>query len=260
MSLFAVMMVKDEADILPTNIRHLLAEGVQQFVITDNGSTDGTVEHLEDFIANGVPITLIHDHELGYYQARRMTAMTHTAGSLGARFVLPVDADEIWYSPHGRLADVLVGSQSAVQWVEGFYHVPHANDDKSEPDPVRRMRHRRAGRDCPQSKVCFQYRRDAYLHMGNHNVDFDGSYDRGLGLVAFREFQYRSFEHFVRKVRHGKKAYDASTLAENQGIHWRRLGALSDDELAAEWDDYLATPTEYDPAPVRTTELVLEEA
>lgn len=254
MALMVVAMCRNEADIAPTFIRHLLAEGVDHFIILDNGSTDGTVEHLEDFIANGVSMTLIHDPELGYWQAKRMTAMTHQAGTMGAQWVIPADFDELWMSPHGRLRDVLSLSVEPVQWVEGFYHVPHEDDDASEPDPVRRMQHRRVGRDCPQSKVCFRYTRTAQLHMGNHNVDGVPG-PRGLGLVAFREFQYRSYEHFVAKVRHGKKAYDATNLPDDCGIHWRRLGAMTDDELAQEWAAYLATPTEYDPAPVRTTEL-----
>lgn len=248
-------MVKDEADILPTIIRHLLAEGVERFVITDNGSTDGTVEHLEDFIANGVPITVTHDHEPGFYQSLRMTEMAHRAGRQGASFVIPFDADELWYSPYGRLCDVLTDRVAPVQWVEGYYHVPHTDDAATESDPVRRMQHRRVGRDCPQSKVCFRYRKDARLEMGQHEVFMGGA--RGEGLIAFREFQYRSFDHFVRKVRNGKKAYDAAPeIGTHCGIHWRRLGAMSDAELVAEWEQYLKTPTEYDPAPLRTTELV----
>lgn len=249
----AVSMCKNEADIAPTIIRHLLAEGVDHIIVTDNGSTDGTVEHLEDFVAHDAPLTLLHDDEPGYYQSQRMTAMTHQAGAMGARYVIPFDFDEVWYSPHGRLCDVLNRTVKPVQWVEGFYHLPHRDDDELELDPVRRMRHRRAGRDCPQSKVCFRYRANARVEMGNHDVTVGGP--RGHGLVAFREFQYRSFEHFVRKVRNGKAAYDAAPdIGAECGIHWRRLGALTDDELAAEWDAYLATPTELDPAPLRTTE------
>ncbi len=255
MTLFAVMMVKDEADILPTNIRHLLAEGVDHIIVADNQSTDGTTDHIHDFVRCGAPVTYLVDDEPGYYQAKKMTGLVHRAGAMGAQFVLPVDADEIWYSPHGRLRDVLSYTTDPIQWVEGFYHVPHADDDPLEPDPVRRMRHRRVGRDCPQSKVCFRYRTDARLAMGNHEVFMGGS--RGQGLVAFREFQYRSFEHFARKVRNGKRAYDAAPdIGQDCGIHWRRLGALSDDDLAAEWAAYLTTPTEYDPAPLRSTEHV----
>lgn len=249
--LVAVSMWKDEADIGPTIIRHLLAEGVDHLIILDNGSTDGTVDHLEDFIAHGAPLTLLHDPDPGYRQAARMTRLAHLAGQMGADWVIPFDADELWFSPHGRLCDVLATAREPVQWVEGFYHVPHPDDDATEPDPVRRMNHRRQGRDCPQSKVCFRYHPGVEIYPGNHDVTHPGA--RGHGLVAFREFQYRSFDHMRRKVRNGKAAYDAAPeIHELCGIHWRQLGALSDAELEQEWRTYLATPTEYDPAPLRT--------
>lgn len=251
--LAAVSMVKDEADILPTMVRHLLAEGVDYLIVLDNGSTDGTIEHLEDFIANGAPLTLLHDPEPGYYQSRRMTLLAHMAAEMGADWIVPFDADELWFSPHGRLCDVLATAPEPVQWVEGYYHVPDPDDDASEPDPVRRMQHRRQGRDCPQSKVCFRYDPGVTIHPGNHDVIHHG--ERGIGRVAFREFQYRSFEHFCRKLRNGKAAYDAAPeLSADLGIHWRRLGGMTDGELAAEWEAYLQTPTVFDPAPVRSTD------
>lgn len=246
----AVSMWRNEADIGPTIIRHLLAEGVDHIIVADNNSTDGTTEHLQDFIAKGAPLIYVHDPEVGYRQAHKMTRLAHMAGEMGTDWVIPFDADELWFSPHGRLCEVLTNDVEQVQWVEGFYHIPHPDDDPNEGDPVLRMVHRRQGRDCPQSKTCFRYDPTVWIHPGNHSVIHPGS--RGLGLVAFREFQYRSFEHFCRKVRHGKIAYDAAPdLPLDCGIHWRKLGAMSDEELQVEWDAYLQTPTVYDPAPLR---------
>lgn len=254
MSVFVCMMVKDEADIICQNVRHHLNEGVDHFIVADNLSTDGTTEHLREFERGGV-LTYVHDPDPAYRQADKTNRLVHRAGAMGADWVLCVDADEFWYGVDGRLREVLTLGIEPVQWVEGLYHVPHPDDDLTDPDPVRRMRHRRAGRDCPQSKVCFRYHPSTSIHPGNHDVVHPGS--RGQGLVAFREFQYRSYEHFVRKVRNGKAAYDAAPdLHPLLGIHWRRLGAMSDAELEAEWQAYLATPTVYDPAPVRTTEPV----
>lgn len=252
--LVAISMWHNEADIGPTVIRHLLAEGVDHIIVADNLSTDGTADHLHDFIRCGAPLTYIEDPELAYFQSSKMTRLAHMAGAMGATFVLPFDADEIHYGVGGRIADVLRTATDPVQWIEGMYHIPHPDDDENEPNPVLRMAHRRQGRDCPQSKVCFRYIPTLKIVQGNHEVEHSGS--RGLGLLAFREFQYRSYEHFVSKVRHGKKAYDAggSDLHKDLGIHWRRLGGLTDAELEVEWKNYLTTPTVYDPAPLRTTE------
>lgn len=251
----AVSMWRNEADIGPTVIRHLLAEGVDLIIVADNLSTDGTRDHLEDF-AKHAPVVVLDDPEPAYFQAQKMTRLIQMAGQRGADWIVAFDADEVWYSPHGRLGDVLRQARQPLQWVEGMYHIPHEDDDPTEENPVRRMVHRRAGRDCPQSKVCFRYQPGIQIAQGNHRVNLTGPY--GHDLVAFREFQYRDFDHFVRKVRQGKAAYDAGgdKLHIELGIHWRRLGGLSDAELEVEWKEYLATPTVYDPAPLRTTEVV----
>ena len=41
------MKVRDEADIIELNLRYHHAQGVDEFIVTDNGSTDGTLEVLE---------------------------------------------------------------------------------------------------------------------------------------------------------------------------------------------------------------------
>lgn len=249
-------MFKNEADIARSNIENLLAQGVDHLIVADNLSTDGTTDILREYESQGV-LTYVLDEEVGYYQHTKMDRLVLQAGAMGATWILPFDADELMYAHEGTIASALSTAVEDVQWVEGMYHIPH-KDDPDDPDPVKRMVHRRAGRDCPQSKVCFRYHRAARLHMGNHNVDYPGSstsHDdprRGRGLIAFREFQYRSYEHFVRKVRNGKKAYDASDLPLDCGIHWRQLGALSDEELAEEWNRYLQTPTEFDPFRARS--------
>lgn len=247
-----VSMFKDEEDIAASTVGHLLAEGVDHLIIADNLSTDGTRDILESF----EHVTVVEDFVEGYYQAAKMTALAHRAGALGAEWIIPFDADELWSATRGTIAESLRYAEHDVQWVEGYYHIPHA-DDPAETDPVRRMVHRRAGRDCPQSKVAFRYHPSIAIHPGNHNVDHPSSPtshedpNRGRGLLAFREFQYRSYEHYVRKVRNGKAVYDATDQHELLGIHWRRLGAMTDAELEAEWARYLQTPTEYDPAPYR---------
>ena len=38
------MKVRDEADVLEDNLRYHRAQGVDHFIVTDNGSTDGTRE------------------------------------------------------------------------------------------------------------------------------------------------------------------------------------------------------------------------
>lgn len=241
-----IAMVRDELDIIGRIIAHLLDEGVDHLIVADNMSTDGTREIVEDW-ARFAPdsVTLIDDLEKGYYQDRKMTNLAHQAGAMGASWVIPFDADEWWYSPKGRLKDVIEATDADVLTAATFAHVPQP-DDSTSPDPIRRITHRMADpKGLP--KVAFRYHPECRLHMGNHDVELP-SKSIEQGVLEIREFQYRSFEQMKRKVRNGKQAYDATNLADTYGAHWRRLGAMTDDELRAEWDAHCGTEgLVYDP-------------
>ena len=47
MKLAMTLIVRNEADIIEDNLRYHRAQGVDFFIVLDNGSTDGTVEILE---------------------------------------------------------------------------------------------------------------------------------------------------------------------------------------------------------------------
>ncbi len=53
MKIFGLMMVRNEADVLRVNVLHHLDQGVDYFLIVDNGSWDGTDEVLQDLSRNG---------------------------------------------------------------------------------------------------------------------------------------------------------------------------------------------------------------
>lgn len=229
----AVTMVRDEADIIGPVVAHLLAEGVDHVIAADNLSVDETPDILRSF---GPAVTVVDDHEPGYYQADKMTDLAQRAGRIGAEWVVPFDADEWWYSTTGLLAHTLRAADDAdVLIAATYHHIPHP-DDPVDTDPVRRMVHRMADAK-PMSKVAFRFRPDATLHMGNHDVDWPGA-RRKTGVIEIREFQYRTFEQMARKVRNGKAAYDASDLHPTYGTHWRRMGAMTDEQLRVEWDNH----------------------
>ncbi len=92
-------------------------------------------------------------------------------------------------------------------------------------------------------------RPDVVIAQGNHEVNINGS---RADVLEIREFQYRTFEQFCRKVRNGKDAYDATNLPQDQGAHWRTYGAMTDDELTKEWETMTnRADVIYDPAPIR---------
>jgi hypothetical protein len=126
------MLVKDEADVIQHTLRHLLAE-VDHVLVADNLSTDGTWEALEDLRADvgSSRLSLLRDEDPAYYQSVKTTALAQTALELGARWVIPCDADEVWYAPDGRsVAAYLNGVAPDVQIVKAdlYNHLPSALD------------------------------------------------------------------------------------------------------------------------------------
>lgn len=222
MTTFAISMVKDEADIIASTVGHMLGQ-VDHVIVADNGSTDGTRDILLD-----LGVEVLDDPDPAYTQAAKMTALAGLARERSARWVIPFDADEWWFSPDGRIADVL-----GQRWLRNTYvavaalwdHVPTALDDLDETDPVARMRWRWTNRSALHKVGC-QARPDLRIEQGNHNARYDREPLVAEGLLQIRHFPYRSPEQFIRKVRNGAAAYAASDLPETMGGHWRAYGRI----------------------------------
>src|SRR4051812_40163617 len=125
-------MARDEADICEASVRHMASQ-VDFLIVADNGSVDGTREIL-DGLAGELPLTVIDDNEVGYYQARKTSALAAQAAELGADYVIAWDQDEWWYSPFGTLREVIGASGMTVLGAPVFAHVPTASDpDEGHP-------------------------------------------------------------------------------------------------------------------------------
>jgi glycosyltransferase involved in cell wall biosynthesis len=234
---WAVGMVRDEADIIETVVGHLVAQGIERVVVADNGSHDETPVLL-DALARSYPVTVLADSLTAYYQAEKMTTLGRAAARAGATWVIPFDADEVWSAPGGSIASWLEGCDADVVQVPVFNHLPTDRDDPAEPDPVRRIRWRKKDPN-RLHKVAFRTHRRARLAQGNHGVSRRGRRTTGLEI---RHFPYRSEAQFVRKVRQGGAALAATDVMPDLGKHWRRLAEASDDdELRGAWRSLLAT-------------------
>jgi glycosyltransferase involved in cell wall biosynthesis len=241
--LTGVSMVRDEADIIEATCLHMFAEGADRLIVADNGSVDGTRDILHD-LARQWPVDVIYDDDPAYWQSRKMTAL---ARRVTEGWVIPFDADEVWYSPTvGTIADRLAGEPAGVVTARGFDHVRRAGDPDGH--PYNTILHRRRE---PQRfpKVAFKASPIVEVAQGNHSVSHPGEWTVGLEL---RHFQYRSFDQFRRKVRQGKAAYDMTTLPQSEGAHWRYFGAKTDQQLFDDWTFMgLEADLVFDPAPIR---------
>lgn len=256
MPTFGVSMVLDEADVIVGTLRHMSDE-VDHLIVADNGSTDGTRDLLAD-LADELPLTVVDDTDPAYYQAAKVTRLAEAAAAMGATFVVPFDADELWFARDGRVCEVLAALPSAVNIARADLTNHYSTAiDPDEPDPFRRMQWR-AAQPQPLPKVAFRWEEGAAVHQGNHGVTMPSG---GVALdgLEVRHFPARSAEHFIRKARNGAAAYRATDLPPSEGAHWRAYGDIIDrhgegrlaDVYREHW--WYLSPTDaglvYDPAP-----------
>lgn len=261
MTTTAIMMVRNEIDLLPGVVLHTLGE-VDNMIIADNLSTDGTTRMLH-LLAASLPITVIDDTDPAYTQSQKMTRLAAMAADRGAEWIVPVDADELWYTCGGRIRDLLADCDSSTRLFHArlFNHFSTLVDPYHE-DPFRRLEWRQ---ETPAAlgKVAFRWEDGATIAMGNHSVDLP-SQPTPVGGLDIRHFPYRTPEQFIAKALQGAAALALTDLPESTGAHWRGYARihqrLGDQGLVDVWNEHFrySAPWESglirDPAPYRRFE------
>ncbi len=222
-ALWAVTMVRNEADIIERTIRHFVAQGVEAILVSDNGSTDETPEILER-LAREFPVFVARDEEPAYYQAVKMTLLADWARQQGAGWIIPFDADELWFAPDGTLAEWLAAQPHDVVVARIHNLFPGRRPGEWALDVTPHL----------YPKVAFRALEGARLSTGNHEVLRRGS--RGSGL-RIAHIPWRSYPQFAGKLRHGALALALTDLGQEIGEHWRAAGTLAEERLQELWDD-----------------------
>lgn len=229
MRLVVTLLVRDEADVLAATLEHHLAQGADHLVVTDNGSTDGTLDVLEDYRAAGV-VDLLHEPDQTYRQAEWVTRMARIAHERhGADWVVNADADEFWLPLErtstlaGCLAaldpDVVAVRAQRVNLVAPVLREGAWSEQLLLRDP--HSLSERGTRIGP--KVCHRGAPDVEVAQGNHSVSGGGPQGRTVeGQLEVLHVPVRSAQQFERKIVNGGSAYAANTdLPAEVGWHWR---------------------------------------
>jgi hypothetical protein len=265
--LVMAMKVRDEDDVLEHNLRYHRAHGVDHFVVTDNGSTDGTPEILRRFESEGV-LTLIEEpatedfRDEAHWWVTRMARIAAT--DLDADWVVHADADEFWSPVSGTLKEALDGIPAEY----GVVLAPRP-EFVARPDGPGRFWERmtvREARSRLRPKVAHRAEPDAVLHRGAHDVDVerDEGGSRHSGRAVMRavkderaagadrlvwapvfparvlHFPLRSLDQYRRKVevslRGGfdDRAHDELREAYEQGRLAELYASLAVDDAAVE--------------------------
>jgi hypothetical protein len=175
MKLVMAMKVRDEADVLEHNLRHHRAQGVDHFIVTDNGSTDGTLDVLRRWEGAGL-LHLIEEPATEDFRDRAhwwVTRMARLAATdHGADWVAHADADEFWWPASGTLKRTLaeIPERYGVILAPRPEFVPRVEDDRRfwERMTVREARSRL------RPKIAHRAEPEALLHRGAHDVAIEG--------------------------------------------------------------------------------------
>jgi Glycosyl transferase family 2 len=96
--LVMTLLVRDEADIVDLNLAYHLSRGIDEVIVTDHRSSDGTRERLQDWADREPRVHVLHENREPCDQAAYVTRMARMAHrDLQADWVLHDDADEfLW--------------------------------------------------------------------------------------------------------------------------------------------------------------------
>jgi hypothetical protein len=220
LSAFGIAMVRDEADVIEGTVRHMAGE-LDHLIVADNRSSDGTRDIL-DQLATELPLTVVDDPDPAYHQSAKMSRLAEQAADMGAVWVVPFDADELWLAPQ-RIGDTLAGLDCDIAEAVLYNHLATAIDPGGD-DPFTTMvwRQREPG---ALPKVAVRWQPGAVIHQGNHGVTLPSGGTRKQ-VLEIRHFPARSSAQFARKAINGAEAYRHTSLPESEGAHWRAYGRL----------------------------------
>jgi hypothetical protein len=148
MKLVAVSVVQNEADIIEAFVRHTAA-WMDRHLIFDQQSTDGTREILGELAREGLPIELFGGQATANRQQRNRFLTRIAFSEHQADWVFLLDADEILVAANRAALEQALEAGSPDQPLTLGMHtfVPSRSDDKTERNPVLRLRHRQPHAD-----------------------------------------------------------------------------------------------------------------
>jgi hypothetical protein len=230
MKLVMTLLVRDEADIVSSNIDFHLDRGVDFVIAMDNLSVDGTTDLLRAYEKCGV-LRYLHQADDNYTQHRWVTTMARLACvEFAANWVINNDADEFWYPERGDLKQMLDAVPPSCHAVSAkrinFLPRPMAEGDFfADVMTVRELQSLNALGELLPAKVCHRAFVDIEVEQGNHAVGRNGhSLSVEPAPITILHFPVRSYRQFANKISKGGAAYARNPhLPQGIGSTWRYL-------------------------------------
>lgn len=223
----AVTMVKNEQDIIADTINHLLSQGVDYVLVADNKSTDSTPEILEE-LSRDRRVGIAKDNVDAYFQSEKMSNLARTVSNMGARWIIPFDADEFWYSEEGKVGEFLRASEGKRFPAKVHNAFPSSNGlEELWVDQGHEI----------QPKTAFRKFPLAFPTMGNHFAVRPGEFQEGLHVV---HFPWRSKEQLRQKSRTGSLALKLANADAGIGSQWTGIQYQNEAAVDRIWESILS--------------------
>ncbi|HEU0146997.1 MAG TPA: glycosyltransferase family 2 protein [Bradyrhizobium sp.] len=229
------LLVRDEEDILASNLDFHLRQGVDFFIVTDNLSVDSTPDILQDYVRAGVAQYLYEGAD-DFSQHRWVTRMARMAAvDYAADWVINSDADELWLAADGsqtvKDALDLIPLETRALSAQRFNFAPLRWERHANPIEQMVLRDRGSkgfmGEPLP-AKIAHRAFADITIEQGNHEVTRDGNrLPWAEGALRIFHYPLRFYQQFENKIAKGGAAYARNTeLPSSCGHAWRALYGL----------------------------------
>ncbi len=221
--IIGTLLVRDEEDIIQQCIDHHVAQGIYEFIVTDNGSTDHTREILN---AHPNVLCVTSQPDYTYRQPAWVTEDARFAHTMGADWVVNIDADEFWYNLHVLHDLPKTVGQVLVKDIRNYVATENLSNyfDQSE-YRYYTIPHNTRGKTIHRASP------DVQISLGNHRVKNVPGKRLQNTSIHVKHYPNRTLDHFTKKCRH------AGSLAErkdvNQKNHWIDLWNLHKNGMIA---------------------------
>jgi len=251
-----LLVARNEADIIRTNVLYHLSLGLDRLLVVDNGSTDGTDRVLRE-LGKDPRVRWTRDEGL-FYHGQIATELAREAYREGADWVVPIDADEFWLAPDGNFRGVLEESEAGALRARLLNFFQRREQRESAPDALlymtRRIREpvvtergkRKLARELVEShkisKLEIELKKwvsrptaDIEIVFGNHKVEGVAGLKRESHEIVCLHAPIRSRARLDGKAAVGERSEETGS-DPNQGWHVKRWRRLRDEgRLEQEW-------------------------